>query len=246
MRPGRRSEPRATPQVHHDDRPPDHGRPRTSAARRSGSPTRSSRSRRAPRASSSSASSAAACPWPTASPTAIREHEGVTVPVGALDITFYRDDLSLVAQQPVVKGTAIPFDLNGTHGRPRRRRAVHGPHDPRGDGRADRLRAAAGDPPRGARRPRPPRAPDPRRPRRQERAHLARGGRPGRPRGDRRRGRGRDRAPAPSPRRPGAPGRDRRGRPSGGGRARGPGGRRAARDPARRLAPPPPARRRRA
>jgi pyrimidine operon attenuation protein / uracil phosphoribosyltransferase len=45
---------------------------------------------------------------------AIREHEGVTVPVGALDITFYRDDLSLVAQQPLVKGTAIPFDLNGS------------------------------------------------------------------------------------------------------------------------------------
>ena len=44
---------------------------------------------------------------------AIAEHEGVTVPVGALDITFYRDDLSLVAQQPVVKGTDIPFDLNG-------------------------------------------------------------------------------------------------------------------------------------
>jgi pyrimidine operon attenuation protein/uracil phosphoribosyltransferase len=33
---------------------------------------------------------------------AIREHEGVTVPVGALDITFYRDDLSMVAQQPLV------------------------------------------------------------------------------------------------------------------------------------------------
>jgi pyrimidine operon attenuation protein / uracil phosphoribosyltransferase len=44
---------------------------------------------------------------------AIAEHEGVQVPVGALDITFYRDDLSLVAQQPVVKGTDIPFDLNG-------------------------------------------------------------------------------------------------------------------------------------
>ena len=28
---------------------------------------------------------------------AIREHEGTVVPVGALDITFYRDDLSLVA-----------------------------------------------------------------------------------------------------------------------------------------------------
>ena len=44
---------------------------------------------------------------------AILEHEGVEVPVGALDITFYRDDLSLVAQQPVVKGTELPFDLNG-------------------------------------------------------------------------------------------------------------------------------------
>jgi pyrimidine operon attenuation protein/uracil phosphoribosyltransferase len=44
---------------------------------------------------------------------AIRENEGADVPVGALDITFYRDDLSLVAQQPVVKGTDIAFDLNG-------------------------------------------------------------------------------------------------------------------------------------
>ena len=42
----------------------------------------------------------------------IEEHEGVEVPVGALDITFYRDDLSLVAQQPLVKGTDLPFDLN--------------------------------------------------------------------------------------------------------------------------------------
>src|SRR5213083_1502268 len=44
---------------------------------------------------------------------AIAEHEGATVPVGALDITFYRDDLSLVAAQPIVKGTELPFDLNG-------------------------------------------------------------------------------------------------------------------------------------
>jgi len=43
---------------------------------------------------------------------AIAEHEGVDLPVGALDITFYRDDLSLIAQQPIVKGTAIPVDLN--------------------------------------------------------------------------------------------------------------------------------------
>jgi pyrimidine operon attenuation protein/uracil phosphoribosyltransferase len=45
---------------------------------------------------------------------AVDEHEGVRLPVGALDITFYRDDLSLVAAQPVVKGTELPFDLNGT------------------------------------------------------------------------------------------------------------------------------------
>lgn len=44
--------------------------------------------------------------------TAVQEHEGVELPVGALDITFYRDDLSLVAQQPILKGTDIPFDLN--------------------------------------------------------------------------------------------------------------------------------------
>ncbi len=44
---------------------------------------------------------------------AIAEHEGASLPVGALDITFYRDDLSLVAQQPLVKGTDLPFDLNG-------------------------------------------------------------------------------------------------------------------------------------
>jgi pyrimidine operon attenuation protein / uracil phosphoribosyltransferase len=44
---------------------------------------------------------------------AIEEHEAAHLPVGALDITFYRDDLSLVAQQPLVKGTDLPFDLNG-------------------------------------------------------------------------------------------------------------------------------------
>ncbi|TME85077.1 MAG: bifunctional pyr operon transcriptional regulator/uracil phosphoribosyltransferase PyrR [Chloroflexi bacterium] len=43
---------------------------------------------------------------------AISDHEGIRLPVGALDITFYRDDLSLIAQHPLVKGTDIPFDLN--------------------------------------------------------------------------------------------------------------------------------------
>jgi pyrimidine operon attenuation protein/uracil phosphoribosyltransferase len=43
----------------------------------------------------------------------ILEHEGADVPVGALDITFYRDDLSMVAQQPVVKGTELPAGIDG-------------------------------------------------------------------------------------------------------------------------------------
>ena len=44
---------------------------------------------------------------------AIAEQEGAEIPVGALDITFYRDDLSLVAQQPVVKGTELPSGIDG-------------------------------------------------------------------------------------------------------------------------------------
>ena len=43
----------------------------------------------------------------------ILEHEGVEVAVGALDITFYRDDLSMVAQQPIVKGTELPSGIDG-------------------------------------------------------------------------------------------------------------------------------------
>jgi len=34
-------------------------------------------------------------------------------PVGALDITLYRDDLGMLAEQPVVKGTEIDFALKG-------------------------------------------------------------------------------------------------------------------------------------
>jgi pyrimidine operon attenuation protein/uracil phosphoribosyltransferase len=33
--------------------------------------------------------------------------------VGALDITLYRDDLGLKAEQPVVRGTEIPFSIKG-------------------------------------------------------------------------------------------------------------------------------------
>ena len=44
---------------------------------------------------------------------AISEHEGVRLPVGALDITFHRDDLGRRDHAPTVKGTDIPFDVEG-------------------------------------------------------------------------------------------------------------------------------------
>jgi pyrimidine operon attenuation protein/uracil phosphoribosyltransferase len=45
---------------------------------------------------------------------AIADHEGPTLPVGALDITFYRDDLSKLGQSPLVKGTDVPFEIEGS------------------------------------------------------------------------------------------------------------------------------------
>lgn len=44
---------------------------------------------------------------------AIKKIEGKEVPVGALDITLYRDDLTLIAAQPVVHKTEIDFDISG-------------------------------------------------------------------------------------------------------------------------------------
>ena len=38
---------------------------------------------------------------------------GIDVPVGAIDITLYRDDLTQVAEQPVVHATDIEFDISG-------------------------------------------------------------------------------------------------------------------------------------
>lgn len=38
---------------------------------------------------------------------------GVTVPVGILDITMYRDDLSLLNTHPILNGTDIPFVVDG-------------------------------------------------------------------------------------------------------------------------------------
>lgn len=43
----------------------------------------------------------------------IQNVEGTEVPVGVLDITLYRDDLSMLSEHPILNGTDIPFDING-------------------------------------------------------------------------------------------------------------------------------------
>ena len=43
---------------------------------------------------------------------AIKQVEGTEVPQGALDITFYRDDLSKLGPSPQVSSTEMPFDVN--------------------------------------------------------------------------------------------------------------------------------------
>ncbi|HIU64994.1 MAG TPA: bifunctional pyr operon transcriptional regulator/uracil phosphoribosyltransferase PyrR, partial [Candidatus Avacidaminococcus intestinavium] len=43
----------------------------------------------------------------------IEKIEKVQVPVGSLDITLYRDDLSTLAYNPVVHGTELDLDING-------------------------------------------------------------------------------------------------------------------------------------
>lgn len=42
----------------------------------------------------------------------LKEMEGAEVPVGALDITLYRDDLGRSGTQPVLRKTEIPFSID--------------------------------------------------------------------------------------------------------------------------------------
>ena len=99
---------------------------------------------------------------------------GAEVPLGDIDIAFYRDD---VAQPPERAGRprlAHRLRRRRAHDRHRRRRPLHRPHRARRDRGAVRLRPARPRAARRARRPRPPRAADPPRLRRQEPADLAR------------------------------------------------------------------------
>jgi pyrimidine operon attenuation protein/uracil phosphoribosyltransferase len=43
----------------------------------------------------------------------IQRIESVELPVGVLDITFYRDDIGLRTEAPEVHETRIPFDISG-------------------------------------------------------------------------------------------------------------------------------------
>jgi pyrimidine operon attenuation protein/uracil phosphoribosyltransferase len=43
----------------------------------------------------------------------LQQIEGARIPVGALDITLYRDDLGLKAEAPILRGTDMPFPVAG-------------------------------------------------------------------------------------------------------------------------------------
>lgn len=45
--------------------------------------------------------------------TKIREIEGRELPIGILDITLYRDDLTTISYQPQIHKTKIPFNIDG-------------------------------------------------------------------------------------------------------------------------------------
>jgi len=46
---------------------------------------------------------------------AIEAQLAATIPFGSLDITLYRDDWSLISQNPIVKTTEITFDVDNTN-----------------------------------------------------------------------------------------------------------------------------------
>src|SRR5688500_6553135 len=43
----------------------------------------------------------------------IEQHEGASVPIGSLDITYYRDDLTRMAHAPIVKRSDLETEVGG-------------------------------------------------------------------------------------------------------------------------------------
>ena len=87
--------------------------PKASSARSRGSRTRSSSATTTSAESLSSASTPAASRSPSGSPRLIEERSGEEIELGAVDITFHRDDAVPGREQPVVHATALDFDLRG-------------------------------------------------------------------------------------------------------------------------------------
>ncbi|MCB0338887.1 MAG: bifunctional pyr operon transcriptional regulator/uracil phosphoribosyltransferase PyrR [Bdellovibrionales bacterium] len=44
----------------------------------------------------------------------IKKIEDIEIPFGVIDITLYRDDLSNLNSQPILKGTELPFPVSGS------------------------------------------------------------------------------------------------------------------------------------
>ncbi|MCC6931654.1 MAG: bifunctional pyr operon transcriptional regulator/uracil phosphoribosyltransferase PyrR [Deltaproteobacteria bacterium] len=42
----------------------------------------------------------------------IKEIENIDIPLGIVDITLYRDDLAHTPEQPIVRGTVLPFNVD--------------------------------------------------------------------------------------------------------------------------------------
>ncbi len=78
-----------------------------------GSRIRSSKKITASTACALSASARAECRFICRIAEKISAIEGSSVPVGALDITWYRDDLSVVAEAPQLGKSEIPFSVEG-------------------------------------------------------------------------------------------------------------------------------------
>ncbi len=155
----------------------------SSTRRKSGGRSRASRTRSSSatpirRRRRWSASTAAARSRRSGCTDILEELLGAEVPLGDLDIGFYRDDVATRPDAPVAARLAHRLRRHRADCGDRRRRAVHGAHRARGDRGAVRLRAPGARAAGGARRPRPPRAADPPRLRRQEPAHVLRRARP--------------------------------------------------------------------
>ena len=89
------------------------GRREASSARSRASRTRSSSATTTSAGSRSSASTPAASRSPSGSPALIEERSGEEIELGAVDITFHRDDAVAGREQPVVHATTLDFELRG-------------------------------------------------------------------------------------------------------------------------------------